>query len=89
MGQDDVLCRWVITSGFTLDASADRFTRTFVVTQGDWGEGDVAGQRLRAARRDEAVAYATKLMADESFCWVRMDYRSHDSPWTRGAWGDN
>lgn len=56
-----------------------------MVTYEDWGGGDVAGQRLRAARRDEAVSYASRLMSDESFAWVNLEYRSNDSPWSHGT----
>lgn len=82
MSQGNALCRWEVTAGFGPEAAADRFTRMFVVTYEDWAAGDGPGQRLRAARRDEAVAYATTLMSDESFAWVRVDYRSDDHPWT-------
>lgn len=82
---DQSVCRWLVTAGFGGEAPADRFTRTFVVTHDDWGGGDVAGQRLRGARRQEALAYATRLMSDELLSWVRLDYRSYDHPWTDGS----
>lgn len=80
MPPDRVLCCWTVTAGFRPQEAADRFFRTMVVTYEDWGGGDLPGRRLRAARRDEAVGYASKLMSDESFAWVNVEYRSsHDA----------
>lgn len=82
------LCSWTVTAGFEPQEAADRFTRTLVLTYEDWSGGDVPGQRLRAARREEAVGYASKLLSDESFAWVNLEYRSNDSPWTESAASD-
>lgn len=84
MSDDDVLCVWMVTAGLEPATTAERFTRTMRVTYQEWAGGDVPGQRLRDARREEAVGYASRLMADESFSWVRMEYRSSDSPWADG-----
>lgn len=84
---EQVVCRWLITAGFEVGATAERFTRTFVVTAEDWGGGDIPGRRLRASRQQEAITYAEELMLDEAFAWARLDYLSHESPWGDGVDG--
>lgn len=84
---EKVVCRWLVTAGFEADFAAERFTRKFVVTREDWGGGDTAGRRLRAARRQEALAYVEQLMSDEAFTWALLDYLSHEGPWGDGADG--
>lgn len=74
------VCRWLVTAGFETDTPAERFTRTFVVTPEDWGSGDVPGQRLRSSRQQEATTYASRLMSDLAFAWVRLEYRSQAGP---------
>lgn len=81
---DDSVYEWSVTAGFEPDGSAERFTEAFVVTSEDWGGGDIPGRRLRASRQQEALTYLSKLMDEEAFAWVRMDYRSHESPWVDG-----
>lgn len=46
-----------------------------MVTDEDWGGGDVAGRRLRSSREQEAITYASRLMSDEALARIRLDYR--------------
>lgn len=78
---EQVVCRWLVRAGFDADLAAKRFTRTFVVTREDWGSGDIPGRRLRAARQQEAIDYAGRLMSDEAFAWAQLDYVSSEGPW--------
>lgn len=78
MGRGKTLCWWTVAAGFAQGETAERFARSFVVTYGDWSGGDVPGRRLRAARQQEAVSYASKLMADELLTWVTLEYGFND-----------
>lgn len=82
MGRADALCWWTVAAGFAQGETAERLAKTLAVTVDEWRDGDLAGRRLRAARQQEAVSYASTLMSDELVGWVTLEYVSDDSPWT-------
>lgn len=78
----ELFCRWEITAGFRPGEPVDRFSRLIAVRHDEWNGGDAAGRQVRDAREREALAYASRLMSDEAFAWVRVDYVCPDAPWT-------
>lgn len=74
----DLFCRWEVTAGFRPGDVAERFNETFRVARDEWNDGDLPGRRLRDARRQAALDYATRLMSDEAICWVHLTYDRPD-----------
>lgn len=78
----ELFCRWEITAGFRPGETVGRFSQLIAVRQDEWNGGDAAGRQVRDAREQEALDYAGRLMSDEAFAWVRLDYVCPDGPWT-------